>query len=513
MNSPPAEPTDAQRSKSREAGSQPPRLLSIPPYVSSTGGEAIELAELAGLVLDPWQKMVLDHSLGEREDGKWAAFQVGVVVPRQNGKGVLLEARELAGLFLLGERFIVHSAHLYDTSQEHFNRLLGRIENSEELTRRVKKVSRSHNEEGITLKNGQRLRFRARTKAGGRGFTADLLVLDEAMILPESFLASLLPTLSAVPNPQIWCTGSAVDQEVHEDGMVLARIRERAGKNSASLCYFEWSLPGDHPDKVDDDEAADPLGWIKANPALGVRITAEYIEKERETLGAHEFAVERLGVGDWPRTDGLEGVKITPEAWAKCMDVHSRPCDPLYFSFDVTPDRSSTSIAVAGWREDKLAHVEIIEYRRGTGWVPGRLAELVEKHKPVAVICDASGPCASLLPEINQAVSLTEIRTHEITLVNAREHAQGCGIIFDAVEQGTLCHLGTRELQQAIRGATTRSLGDAWAWSRKDATVDISPLVAITLALWGAQNIEHGVPEFIDPNEILNRMRSRGEAI
>jgi hypothetical protein len=36
-----------------------------------------------------------------------------------------------------------------------------------------------------------------------------------------------------------------------------------------------------------------------------------------------------------------------------------------------------------------------------------------------------------------------------------------------------------------MRGGAKRPLGDAWAWSRK-AAVDISSLVAVTLALWGA---------------------------
>jgi hypothetical protein len=48
----------------------------------------------------------LEHSLGEKATGSWAAFTVGLMVSRQNGKGSILEARELAGLFLLGERFL-----------------------------------------------------------------------------------------------------------------------------------------------------------------------------------------------------------------------------------------------------------------------------------------------------------------------------------------------------------------------------------------------------------------------
>ena len=176
-------------------GSQLPRLWHVPKWTSTTGPEAIELCALAGLYLDPWQRWTLTQSLGERPDGKWAALQVGVEVSRQNGKGGLLEARELTGLFLLEERLIIHSAHQFDTSLEAFGRLLGLIEDHREFSRRIARVSNSHGQEGITLKSGQRIRFRTRTKGGGRGFTGDCLILDEAMDIHESAHAALFPTL------------------------------------------------------------------------------------------------------------------------------------------------------------------------------------------------------------------------------------------------------------------------------------------------------------------------------
>ena len=64
-----------------------------------------------GLHLDPWQQLVLEGACGERADGKWSAFEVAVISPRQNGKNGILEAREIAGLCLFGEQLILHSAH------------------------------------------------------------------------------------------------------------------------------------------------------------------------------------------------------------------------------------------------------------------------------------------------------------------------------------------------------------------------------------------------------------------
>lgn len=458
-------------------GAQRPRTYTVPEAVSSSGREAAELARLAGLGLDPWQELVLDAGLSERADGRWAAFEVGLCVSRQNGKGGVLEARELAGLFLLGERLIVHSAHQFDTSLEAFRRLLALIEETPELDRRIKRVSRAHGDEGIELLSGQRIRFRTRTKGGGRGFTGDLLVLDEAMYLADAAHGALLPTLSARPNPQVWYTGSAVDETVHEDGRVFARVRERGlAGDDTRLAYFEWSADaalGDAERVAEDREA-----WAAANPALGIRINPEFVEQERRTLDPRTFAVERLGIGAWPDLHEDASHVIAPDAWRALTDPASTPVDPVFFAIDTTPDRSRSAIAVAGRREDGLSHVEIVEHRAGTSWVPPRVAELVERHGARPVRCDSAGPAASLVPELR-------VLGLEVALVAARELAQACGRLHGEVLDRRVRHLGTVELAAAIKGARRRQLGDAWAWSRRDSSVDISPLVAVTLALWG----------------------------
>ena len=96
-------------------GSQVPRVKSVPPSVMSLGQDCVEFAAQVGLFLDPWQQMVLRDSMGIKSGGKWSAPQVGLLVPRQNGKGAILEARELFGMFVLGEALIIHSAHRFDT--------------------------------------------------------------------------------------------------------------------------------------------------------------------------------------------------------------------------------------------------------------------------------------------------------------------------------------------------------------------------------------------------------------
>lgn len=524
--------TSALAERSVLRGAQRPRICHVPAYASSTGDEAVELAGMAGLVLDDWQRFVLKNSLGEREDGRWSAQTVGLMVSRQNGKGAILEARELAGLYLLGEQ-IVHTAHLFDTAADHFARVSQRIEDTPELSRRLAKrggILRGHGNESITLTRDKRtgrvpkLEFRTRTGSGGLGKSARCLVFDEAMIISDEMLGALVPTLSAQKNVQLWFTGSAVDQEnPAHDGVAFARIRERGIKGSdPGLMYMEWSLDYDNPDEVPEEIGEEELA--EANPGLGIRITTDFIEEVEKPLGGRLFAVQRLGVGSWPRTDGLDAVVIAPEAWRACMDIESVSQPPVVFAFDVMPDRSAGAIGVAGWRTDKRAHVEIVpasdtvDRKRGTGWIVERMVELVGRHKPLAVVCDASGPSSSLLSELAQALRnadlLAGLHEGEITLTSAKEHAQACGMLYDAVDKDTdtLRHLGTPELAAAIKGAVKRDLAEAWAWSRRNSSIDISPLVAVTLAHWGLLTLAvPGSPEIIDLNEVAARM-AREEA-
>lgn len=464
-------------------GSRQPRIRHVPDYTSSTGAEAIELAAMAGLYLDSWQQDTLTDALGELPDGKWAAREVGVEVPRQNGKGGLLEARELAGLFLLGERLIIHSAHEFATAEEALERMANLIEGCPDFSRRVKAIKRSHGQEGIYLTNGQRLRYKTRTKGGGRGFTADCVILDEAMHIPEAMHGALFPTLRAIPNPQVWYTGSAVDQESMEHGVVFARVRDRGVRGEArGLAYFGWSPPFDRPADIPESALRDPVVWAQANPAMGIRISAEYMEQEFESMDRRTFAVELLGVGDWPRVGAdADGAVISVKTWLSLTDPNSVPVDPLVFVFDVTPDRSGTCVSVAGNRDDGLAHSEVMEHRRGTGWLAGWLADRVQSHEPAAVLCDEKGPAASLIPELREA------GVH-VDTINATEYAQACGKLLDGIEQRTIRHLGTAETVTALKGAAQRPLGDAWAWSRKNSSVDITPLVSQTIALWGLEN-------------------------
>jgi hypothetical protein len=469
-------------------GSQPPRILHAPPKANSTGYEAIELAEAAGLVLDPWQQQVLLEGLGEKADGSWSAFQVGLTVPRQNGKGAILTARELAGLFVIREEVIIHTAHEFATAKEAFHRILELIEASPDLKRRVKSVGFSSMEVGIKLKRewgGGRLLFKARTSGGGRGFSADCVILDEAFRLPVEAHGALLPTVSARPNPQVWYATSAVDQKEHPHGVVMSQLRHRALAGAdPSLCYMEWSVDEDvyyaDPAAVSVDLAA----WTQANPALGIRVSPKRVADEQRGMDIQRFARERLGIGDWPDPNEDASQVIARETWDGLADVHSTMVGTVAFAFDVNPERTYSAIAVSGVREDGRRHLEVIDHKSGTRWVVDRLVELVAKWGPCAIVVDGAGPAASLIAELETAGIGLQSDGGLLVKATAGDMAQACGALFDAALSDEVRHLGQSMLDSALRAARKRDRGDTFTWSRQSGS-DISPLVAVTLASHG----------------------------
>ncbi|MFF7200511.1 terminase [Streptomyces sp. NPDC008141] len=483
----------------------PPRAL------SSAGQEAVELAASAGLELDPWQRFVLDQGLREKDDGTWAAWECAVNVPRQNGKGAIIEARELAGLFLLDEELILHSAHELKTALEAMRRIEELIAGSDELRRQVKVVRRKGGEECIELKSGARLRFIARSRASGRGMTGDCNIMDEAMILGEDAMAALMFTMAAVPNPQIWYLGSS---GIGSLSVQLGRLRRRAleglesGDPDPSLAYFEWSI-NPHADECqpgckEHDDVDDPASLLKANPAIGYRLTLEHTVNERLTVGAESFARERLGVGTYPADTADTWRIIGEDAWQALVNGRAEMGNPVAFALDTTPERSHTAICAAGRATEngvelEAAQVEVIDHRPGTGWAPERLAQLVLKWQPVAVVIDEGSPAGSLIPAVRKALEEAGLDEQEIDDLllhpKARQVAAACAQFYDAAIEQTITHLGPGPLSTALAGADKRPIGDGWAWKRRGAGVDISPLMGATFAMWGYAERKDAEPE------------------
>ncbi len=267
-----------------------PRVAYIPGADPRRGQAAAGLAALAGVELDGWQRMTLDAML-DRRGGKWSAFEAGLIVPRQNGKTVLLAIREIAGALLFGERLVIASAHEWRTISEQFTATIDLIEGSP-LRKYLSRVRRTGGEENITFANGSRIRFMNRSRESARGFSADAVILDEAHALTVDQASAMLPTLSARRDPQIVYAAAGPSPGAWQ----LARLRNRAmSEEPGRLCWLEWSAdPG-------ADDLEDPEVWRRCNPAEAAgRLSLDRMAEERATLGAQGFAAERLAAAPWP---------------------------------------------------------------------------------------------------------------------------------------------------------------------------------------------------------------------
>lgn len=462
-------------------GSRAPKFKHLPEFERSEGQDAIDLASHAGLILDPWQQDVVFESFGVRDDVR-AATEYCLICPRQNGKGAILEAVVLHALFTGGRTRILWSSHEFKTSRESFIRLRALIEGSPTLKKRVKSIRTANGQEGIELKDRSELKFVARSKGSGRGFAADLVILDEAMILDDAAISALFPTLAARKGQQIWYVSSAPLMT----SQVLRRValRGRSGEDK-HLAYWEWCAD-------EKAESTDRSGWLGANPGMGYRLTLDFTAKELGGMDEEDFRRERLGI--WAEEGSTEPV-VDLDRWDELADYEEDvPLDPIALAVDVSPDDvpggTRSAISAAGRRGDDLVHVENLEDRRGTKWVVDRVVELHEKHRPCAILIDGRSPGAFLIPALKakgfETTKEPQPGTFECLVeTSSTDLSRACKTFYEAVEDGALRHFDQDELREALENATRRPLGDAWVWSRKTSRASIAALVAATLAHHG----------------------------
>jgi hypothetical protein len=445
-------------------GAPRPRLLSRPTRGSDAGSRGPELIELAGeygLVLDPWQEWVLGEALVIDPNGRFRALEVVLEVPRQNGKTALVAALIALGSALFNHKLIIYTAHEFKTALETFEFCCDLLQQGP--LGDVMKTRRSGVETGIEFANGNRIRFLARSRGSGRGFSSDLLVVDEAFALQPHQLSAVFPTLSAKPNPQIWYCSSAPMW----DSVQLHHLRRRAiDGNQRSLLYMGWGVDPENPPAATDRD-----GWYQANPGMGHRITEDFVEAEQETLTPEEFGRERLGIPDSP--DGQPDLDLG--GWPDLADVESVALRPLGFGLDITPERDMAAYSVSGLRADGLTHVELVDHLAGTDWIVDRGKALWEKWKaPVWVW--AGTPAAGY-------ADVLEAQGVEVKVLP--EGGGAAGLFVDAVKNGTVRHRGQYALSTAVAGARKRNIGERYVWAQP-ADLDITPLRSASLAHWGA---------------------------
>lgn len=511
-------------------GAQRPRIERFPPARSTAGPDFADLIALTGEEPDASQQYVLDRAVAERPDGKLAAFEVALIEPRQSGKNWILDARMLGGVFLLGEQQIIYSAQRFSTVKKAHRSLVSKIRRTpaffkkllgyygQKPTDEIKGIKSNGQELSIEFAGGARIDFFVRSGDNVRGFTGDLIILDEAYNLDGQEIAGMMPAMAARTvqgSPQIWYTSSAA--RARSD--VLRALRERGEKpwdgTDTRLCYLDWSTSADIvSDPVDPalDLVALMEGVYEANPGVGSRIDMEYIlETEWRSMEVHEFRCERLGI---PIPIGSDDF-IPSTSWTRCRDdeliaavedeleVEQGLLD-VRLAIDVAPDRSRAAIGLAGIRGDGRIHLEVVDQGDGVDWVPRALADLWRAHDSFPVLVQMGSSAEDLVPDVRKAGV-------PIRPVVLREYAAACGRIFDGVKDRQVAHVEQQSLDAAVRAARPSYKGDTrFIWKRSHALADITPLVTVTLAANQALKALQRDSSVPSEEETQERSRTRG---
>ena len=143
---------------------------------------------------------------------------------------------------------------------------------------------------------------------------------------------------------------------------------------------------------------------------------------------------------------------------------------------DITPDRAAANVAGAGVNPDGVSHVELLGELAGTERVIGTVLRIQEK-RACPVVIDPGSHARTLITDLENA----GVKVIQPTL---RQYAEACGNLYDAVEAGTMRHIGQSQLDEAVEHATTKNVTGGFKWYPKD-LFSISPLVAVTLARHG----------------------------
>lgn len=455
------------------------RKIVAPSGIVSTGWPAVRdaCAEKLGIAFDPWQDGAGRLILAKRADGRLAVMigGVGLSVPRQVGKTYLIAAIIFALCILRPGLLVIWSAHHARTHGETFLSMQALADRAK-VKPHIRQVFVGSGDEEIRFRNGSRILFGARERGFGRGIPGvDVIVSDEAQIMTEKALDAQLATMNTSQFGLAIYVGTPPRPEDPSEAFTRMRAEAWAGTLRDAVWIELGAEPGADP--------GDRRQWAKANPSFPHRTPVESMLRLQRKLTPESFLREGLGI--WDEMSGK--VAIDPARWGGLIDDDSYADDPVAFAIDTSPDSLRTSIAAAGRTPDGRTHLELIDHRNGTDWVVARMVELVEKWDPCAVVLDPAGPAGAFIKDLGEHGIVPKPGPGEtqLEILSVREHAQACGALANAVRDNTLRHLGEPELTAAVRGARRRMVSDAWLWDRKTSDVDISPLVAVTLAMHG----------------------------
>jgi hypothetical protein len=457
---------------SRRPLSEVARHVVAPEGIVSTEWPSVgQTCSRLGWGFDRWQSDAGRLILAKDAEGMYAADTACISIPRQVGKTYLIACIIFALCLLKPGLTVIWTAHRKTTARETFDQFDGMAKRPK-VAAHIRQVLHGKGDEAIHFNNGSRILFGARESGFGRGMAGvDILVCDEGQILPESTLEDLGATQNTAPNPLFFVMGTPPRPKDAGEFFTLLRQEALDGESDSTL-YIETSA-----DRGTDP--MDPEQLRKANPSYPYRTTHRALLRLRKKL-KNDDAWNREARGIWDEI--VKHFSPIPGAlWDDQVDVG--PPDgtkPDALAVDMSHDRH-ISIAACWIEDDDLAHGEEVWAGTDTDaaieWIAARAG------RRIPIVIDSYSPAASLAPTLRA-------RKARVLMISGTgvDMAKACGQMVDKLALRRFTHADQEPVNDAREGARKRAIGTAggWGYDRRDESVNIAPLVALTLALFGA---------------------------
>jgi hypothetical protein len=369
---------------------------------------------------------------------------------------------------------VIWTAHRFRTADETFESMRS-MSKMKQLAGHIEKVTAGAGDQAIYFLNGSRILFGARESGFGRGFTeVDILVFDEAQTLTERAIDDMIPAQNASQNALTLMIGTPPKPSDPSE-VFTNRRNDALNGTTTDVVYIEFSA---ERDSDMDDRAA----WRKANPSYPHRTSEAAMLRMRRNLSEDSFRREALGVWD----EDLGGAPIPAGPWndlARPREDVPEGWPLTAIGLDMNPERTKVTVGVAAKSETGI-HLELAVDDEFSDSGSEALIEWVysRARRRVPVVIDAYSPIRSIEAALKK-------KGCKVFILGPSELSQACGGLYDAVmKDKAVSHIGQEQLDRSLAGSVKQKFGDggAWKWNRKNFDVDLTPIMAITCAHFGA---------------------------
>ena len=506
-------------------GSETPRIFT-PPLRKLTpetthGFAAIAFAEdVLGVSLFPWQKWALIHALELRpltKDEIAAGVEPSyrfrfcvVTVARQAGKTMIMLILALWHIYALDSPTVIATAQDLANAEKAWGEAVDWAKSDEELEELIDKVNLGH-PKFMKLVTGCQYRVAAASRKGGRGFSGDLILLDELREHQSwDSWSAVTNTMNARPRAQAWAFSNAGDglsivlrylrAQAHRDlgwpdgdgdseilealDDEMTEYLEQSGDDDV-LGWFEWSA-------APSAKRTDRNAWAQANPSLNHTDIVENCVTERAISAAlrtnppSQFEIEVLC-----RWVSMAEAGPFPEgSWRETLDNEARPADDSLriVCLAMSWNRSKCYIARAAKDADGIPVAGIAADRTGTDWVIPWLIDNRESYSGIVIQANGA-PETALMDDItNAALPNGDPANLPIVAWAGPELGSATGVVFDRLDKRKIRHLSHPGLDAAATTAAVKVLSQgAWVIDLATSPTDAAPLKAFIGAVWAVE--------------------------